>query len=512
YSARMDTAERGGVQETGSRRWMTAFHESDPAFTGTDTSKDPGDLDPKGHPSRLLNDMFPDDLLTPGTRIDLFYKARTGPLAPWRLEPDTSQAWFIEMEVLPSSTDGAGNQNRVLFVNMAPPAERDVITRDIEAGLAVALPGGSPNAGNTSWDRFDLPDLFTTPRGVTTDFANQDEFRLTERILAGYDQIIWNNASGVIQQADARLLLDWLTCYTGVDQCEFGCGRGLYLTGDNLAASMASGDARQLLDRCGVGAVCGSYRSANCPAGTPVDQARCVPVESSGIGAHFDGGFAGSLVAPSPLSPQVPCLTAGGSFDVLTDSGAEASSASNLVFNGAKGLVHDASVSAIHWYPIGGFCFPTGEIGGYHKSVVDGFSLHRLRTPGCGSLAAIGDRLTKVTTWLDQPETYTSGVPGPGEAPPVAVALLPAVPNPMRSGSGSRLTMELPGPLASRLTIHDLSGRLVRVLHDGPAPVGRSDHWWDGLDATGAPVPSGIYFARLGAGGQSVSRRIVVAN
>ena len=39
YSARLDTAEQGGVVGA-SGRWMTAYHESDPNFSGTDTAID----------------------------------------------------------------------------------------------------------------------------------------------------------------------------------------------------------------------------------------------------------------------------------------------------------------------------------------------------------------------------------------------------------------------------------------------------------------------------------------
>jgi hypothetical protein len=73
YSARMDTAEQGGVQ-TSTRSWMTAYHESDSHFAGTDGTRS-GDLDPLGNP-RLANDIFKDDLFTPGTRVNYFYRAR----------------------------------------------------------------------------------------------------------------------------------------------------------------------------------------------------------------------------------------------------------------------------------------------------------------------------------------------------------------------------------------------------------------------------------------------------
>ena len=55
---------------------MTAYHEADPSFMGDDCTLDPNDLDPNGQATRLKNDIFPDNLFTPGTRVCLFYKAR----------------------------------------------------------------------------------------------------------------------------------------------------------------------------------------------------------------------------------------------------------------------------------------------------------------------------------------------------------------------------------------------------------------------------------------------------
>ena len=45
--------------------------------------------------------------------------------------------------------------------------------------------------------------------------------------------------------------------------------------------------------------------------------------------------------------------------------------------------------------------------------------------------------------------------------------------------------------------IHDLRGRLVRVLEDAELGEGEHSVDWDGRDATGRSVASGTYFARL---------------
>ena len=61
-----------------------------------------------------------------------------------------------------------------------------------------------------------------------------------------------------------------------------------------------------------------------------------------------------------------------------------------------------------------------------------------------------------------------------------------------------------------RLEIVDVRGRSVCVLHDGRLPAGRSEFRWDGTDASGSPVASGVYLSRLVDAGGSRSRRLVL--
>jgi hypothetical protein len=52
-----------------------------------------------------------------------------------------------------------------------------------------------------------------------------------------------------------------------------------------------------------------------------------------------------------------------------------------------------------------------------------------------------------------------------------------------------------------RLVVYDVRGRAVVTLFDGPSPGGRMELQWNGRDAAGAPVSSGVYFYRLTAYG-----------
>jgi len=50
----------------------------------------------------------------------------------------------------------------------------------------------------------------------------------------------------------------------------------------------------------------------------------------------------------------------------------------------------------------------------------------------------------------------------------------------------------------------------VRVLSDGHRSRGSHTVTWDGLDASGDPVSSGVYLYRLQAGGKVQSRRMLL--
>jgi hypothetical protein len=47
------------------------------------------------------------------------------------------------------------------------------------------------------------------------------------------------------------------------------------------------------------------------------------------------------------------------------------------------------------------------------------------------------------------------------------------------------------------MTVHDVRGRLIATLAEGPAPSGRSTVIWDGFDTGGRRVASGTYFCRI---------------
>jgi hypothetical protein len=80
-------------------------------------------------------------------------------------------------------------------------------------------------------------------------------------------------------------------------------------------------------------------------------------------------------------------------------------------------------------------------------------------------------------------------------APSAPKASLRAHPNP--TSDSTRFVFSLDRSGATRLSVSDLGGRIVRMLLDETIEAGSHAVVWDGRDARGRPVAGGAYFARL---------------
>jgi hypothetical protein len=85
---------------------------------------------------------------------------------------------------------------------------------------------------------------------------------------------------------------------------------------------------------------------------------------------------------------------------------------------------------------------------------------------------------------------------------------LSSYPNPFNAGT--QLSFVLPAAGPAELWICDALGRQVVQLRQGPQEAGRHVAAWEGLDSRGQSVGSGVYFAQLRAGGQVVTRKVVL--
>lgn len=124
--------------------------------------------------------------------------------------------------------------------------------------------------------------------------------------------------------------------------------------------------------------------------------------------------------------------------------------------------------------------------------------------PRCYRLSAVDARGNEGPfARLDAAEVTGAAPAGPG-----ADALRGVWPNPVRTACAIEVALARAGP--ATLAVYDATGRLVRLLHDGPTG-GVARAWtWDGLDAHARPVANGLYFVRLRTADAAWVRRLVV--
>ena len=91
---------------------------------------------------------------------------------------------------------------------------------------------------------------------------------------------------------------------------------------------------------------------------------------------------------------------------------------------------------------------------------------------------------------------------------PQAVTLYPNWPNPFNAAT--MIGFSLPGPATVQLTIHTLGGQEVARLFDGRQPAGTQARRWDGRDAAGHELASGVYLCRLSAGEAVLTRKLLL--
>ncbi len=91
---------------------------------------------------------------------------------------------------------------------------------------------------------------------------------------------------------------------------------------------------------------------------------------------------------------------------------------------------------------------------------------------------------------------------------PTSVVLRAPRPNPMTSATTLSFSLVRPGSV--ELVMYDARGRRVRTLLQGEYPAGSHSASWDGRTDRGDAVASGVYWARLNAGGNTQTRRMTV--
>jgi hypothetical protein len=494
----MDSAERGGTIIA--TTWMSTFHESDPGFIGTDRTVDAND------PNQLANEILPDNLFTPGSRIDYFIASRYRPGDPrnpggavWTTNPDTTGRNYFEVEILPSSMAADSSWNCTLYVDHHD--DRELADQAIiETGLRASLGLGGNNAEGTRYDRFDNE----APSSNQVSFARPLATNWGASIIQafGYKSILWFTGTlngEQLTQEDAAILNPWLLV-RAVGNNRF------YGSGDDLATAMhlsgKAGPTSFLRNTLGALRTCNTIRNVACPSGATLDSTFCLPVTSV-AGAHFP--LAGANRIRGNGCPNLR------SYDLLSVNPAVATARGNVSYVKSGITRNFASVSNHNTVDVD------------FKTLLDGFQIGRLRSnpgyfaAGCNDATAAYNRMDAILDWFGS--TTNCRIPAslvdvPGDGGPVVPgfrhALGNAYPNPMNPTTRIQFTNGVANGRV-KIEIFDIAGRLVRELIDSRLPAGVHEVTWDGMSQKGSSVPSGMYFYRMTADDFVSAKKLIVS-
>jgi hypothetical protein len=86
-------------------------------------------------------------------------------------------------------------------------------------------------------------------------------------------------------------------------------------------------------------------------------------------------------------------------------------------------------------------------------------------------------------------------------------ALYQNAPNPFNPST--TLPYAIPASMPVELAVYNVAGQRIRTLVNDVRPPGPHSEVWDGRDDRGQTVAAGVYFARLSAGGEVDTKRMV---
>jgi len=102
---------------------------------------------------------------------------------------------------------------------------------------------------------------------------------------------------------------------------------------------------------------------------------------------------------------------------------------------------------------------------------------------------------------------YEEEEPLPPSEAPSSVTLCTNYPNPFNAGT--TILYAVPDAVPVRLTVYNLLGQEIKTLVNATVQAGTHAATWNGTNAVGMQVSSGIYFYRFETGGIVVTKRMI---
>ncbi len=464
------------------------------------------------------NAILPNLAFTPGTKIEYFitgdYTEDTPP-GTYSYLPDTTGGFFLEFEILPGfrMEDGVPKFPAVLYIDAYNRGAQPYIERALNMVMAGA-DWDDPVPDPAPWDRYDYLDASSNWKApMYRAIGGNNGATLPQ--MAGYRAIILNTGTfggGCMWPADWQLFQDWIT-YPGCDGNALL--KGFIANGTNISHIMSQDAPGFMTTHAGVSYICNTYNADGCPPGQATDENYCVQLEVA-PGAVWTPE-AGVDVFGNWCPPML-------NYDVLGTAGG---GMGNKVYqNVVTGLtasysqvVKDASAEAENY-----------------RVVVDGFSYHTMTMRDLeqwpdpelqcpvddeSRVVAACNELREQLKWVlnmsdpmdlgltvDPCGGDDSSVPGGREYAGMANRLNQNHPNPFNPRTTISFSLAQAGP--TKLFIFDVAGRKVRTLVDGDKEAGFHSLIWDGLDDSGRPVASGLFWSQLSVEDFSSNRKMVV--
>jgi hypothetical protein len=108
--------------------------------------------------------------------------------------------------------------------------------------------------------------------------------------------------------------------------------------------------------------------------------------------------------------------------------------------------------------------------------------------------------------------TVPSAVSAAGDAPPTPPGLGLRAPFPNPVTQRCSITFDLPRSGLVQVSLHDVTGRLVRTLANGVLAAGPHHFDWDRTDDDRRRVAAGVYYLRIDGGNERARATVVVVN
>ncbi len=474
------------------------------------------------------NEILPDGVFTPGTKIEYFVTANYV-LTPTACSflPDTTGQAYSELEILPSfrTVGGVDKFPALLYVDAFNGGAESGVENALHAVLNGAAPG-EPIPDPTRWDRYDYLDASSNWNGPLYRMAGGNGGAAFEQLL-GYHGILVSTGTAGVGAMEARDWVgfqQWLT-FSGC--CSNFWVQGFIADGTSIAATIQDAYPNFLNSTLGATHTCGAYNEFGCaPGETPAedDQQDCVRVEPT-AGSPFGAGVASDVSGNGCPELQT--------FGVLGVTGTGVGSkVYEKIDNGyqtsfAQVINDRIGIGGPNYRSVIGSCAYAALIA--RDPANPGPGECRYATAAEDSVARsaaliseIGNALTWshhvsdpvseiglvpiVCGWLPPP--CPSDVPDDAAGGALVTRLYQNRPNPFNPRTSIRFSLAADGP--TRLVIYDVNGRRVRTLVDGKLKAGNHEVTWDGADDAGHPARSGVYWSQLWSGNYTSNKKMVV--